>query len=297
LRVLVVVPTLAQRRLEALAHAIADQCRHLTDAGHDAHALLLHNGTHDHAVEALARREGVGYATHVPRGYSQIRNEAIRRAVDGGFDVLAMIDDDELPSDGWLAALVAPFDHDADVVVGPVLTAWPEDAPARFVRSSLPRAAPSTPDGWIDGDLRSGSCAIRVAALGSVRFDEHFDATGGEDTALFRRLQAAGARCYWASGASVTELVDPERVRLRYFAQRSFAQGRSLAVIQRLHPQPGEASVAHLVQDRSTRAARLAWWALRRRNVGHLLESACEVAFISGYASRSLAQARRAAGR
>jgi len=282
MRVLVVVPTLGQRDLEPLARAIAEECRGVGEP------LVLHNGAPSDAVADLCTRNGVSYRTHLPLGYSEIRNEAIRLATEADFDVLAMIDDDEMPSPGWLRALVAPFGSGADVVVGPVTTTWPDGTPARFTRSALPRPASSRPDGFLDIDLRSGNCAIRLSALGDLRFDEEFNATGGEDTALFRRLRAAGARAYWAGSASVAELVDRDRVRLRYFAGRSSAQGRSFAAVQKLVPRLDDERPVALLRRRSVRSARLAWWAVSRRNVSHLLESACEVAFVIGYVSGRL---------
>lgn len=290
-RVLVIVPTLGQRDVTGLVRAIARESASIA-GDHDVTPLLLHNGSRSEALAELSSAEGLGYDTHGPMGYSEIRNEAAERAVDGGFDILVMMDDDELPSPGWLAALLAPFRLGADVVVGPVLTAWPEGTPRAFARSALPRAVRDLPDGWVDIDLRSGNCAIRVGVLGSERFDPRFNIGGGEDTALFRRLRAQGARCYWASSASVTELVDRERVRLRYFARRSFSQGRSHGVIVSLVPRPDDPSAGALLRARAARSARLALWTVRDRNPGRLLEMVCEVAFLAGFARSRLATRR-----
>lgn len=287
MRILVVVPTLGQRDLVPLARALVAECAAIRAAGHDPEPLMLQNGAHEDAIADLSRDAGMSYASHRAPGYSEIRNEAIRRAVEGSFDVLVMIDDDELPSAGWLAAILAPFDVGADVVVGPVLTTWPAGTPKRFARSALPRATANIPDGWIDADLRSGNCAIRVASLGSLRFDDQFNVGGGEDTALFRRMRAAGARCFWASSAWVAELVDRDRIRLRYFAGRAYAQGRTYAVIRAVLPRRDDVGPIRLLRDRSARSARLLWWAISRRNLSHLLESACEVAFMAGFVSRS----------
>jgi succinoglycan biosynthesis protein ExoM len=277
------VPTLAVRPLDALVHAIATECKSVAD--HQCVALVLHNGGSSEQIAAMAESAGVAYANHEPLGYSEIRNSAIDHAVAGHFDVLVMIDDDETPCAGWLASLLAPFALGADVVVGPVKTVWPAGAPARYVRSSLPRSVPDRPDGFIDSDLRSGNCAIRVPALGSLRFADRFNRAGGEDTALFRAMRAAGARCYWARSAIVAELVDENRASLRYFAGRAFAQGRSLAAVQAMMPRDEDPTRPHVARLRIARAFRLTWWAMTRRRLGHLLEAACEMAFIAGFVS------------
>ena len=283
MRVLVVVPTLGRRDLGPLVRDIAEQRRAAAAVGHEVDALVLHNGSESGPLRELVIGAGLAYDSHAALGFSQIRNEAVGRAVEGRFDVLVMIDDDERPDPGWLPALLAPFAAGADVAVGPVRTAWPPDAPQRFIRSSLPRATTDPPDGWIDVDLRSGNCAIRVDRLDGLRFDDRFDAAGGEDTAMFRRLRAAGARCYWVGAASVTELVDPSRVRLRYFARRAYGQGRSYAVIQRLLPRADDPRPVAVLRLRAVRAARLGRWSMTRRNIGHLFDSASELAFALGY--------------
>lgn len=282
---LVVVPTLGQRDLQPLIRDLGHECGALVHEGHDVEGLVLHNGPSSPALADHSRLAGLAYDSHERKGFSSVRNEAIRRAIERGFDVVAMIDDDERPATGWLTALVAPFATGADVVVGPVLTTWPEGAPARFVRSSLPRPAVDLPSGWIDMDLRSGNCAIRVSRIGATRFDEQFNRRGGEDTAFFRRLRADGARCFWQASAVVRELVDTERVQLRYFARRALSQGRSFAMIQRAVPRSDDLRPFAVLRERGVRAARLAWWGMRDRNAGRLLESSCEAAFMLGYAS------------
>lgn len=277
------VPTLGERRLGNLVRAIANECAATGVKAHAASPMVLHNGAASAELARICRASGVLYANHERRGYSEIRNQAIQRAIASASDVLVMIDDDELPVSGWLAALIAPFADGADVVVGPVATAWPDGAPNRYVRSDLPRAVTERGDGPIDADLRSGNCAVRISTIGSLRFDDRFNRTGGEDTAFFRQVRAGGARCFWAQAASVVELVDRERVSLRYFARRSFAQGHGLAAIRSSVPRSDDPPPAKLVRTCVTRAARLGRWTVTRRSLSHALEAACEVAFVAGF--------------
>ncbi|HEY7768427.1 glycosyltransferase, partial [Longimicrobium sp.] len=56
------------------------------------------------------------------RGVSHARNAAVAAAREAGAEMMAFIDDDEVPQPGWLDELLrVQAQHDADVVAGPVL--------------------------------------------------------------------------------------------------------------------------------------------------------------------------------
>jgi succinoglycan biosynthesis protein ExoM len=66
---------------------------------------------------------------------------------------------------------------------------------------------------------------VRRAALRDARFDPSFGRSGGEDTALFRRLVARGARFEWVDDAIAHEFVPALRHRPGWLAQRAFRGG------------------------------------------------------------------------
>lgn len=148
---------------------------------------------------------------HVPEPNIALARNAAVQAARGEF--IVFIDDDEQPSDAWLAQLIqTQRSSQADVVIGPVEGRLPPDAPDWMARGGF-FAAPSMPTGT---RLRytqaySGNCLLRAAMLARLKgpFDPAFGVTGGSDTMLFRDAELAGATIIWSEEARVSEEVPP----------------------------------------------------------------------------------------
>jgi len=101
----VVIPTRNRRAtLAALLDRVDPQA---TAAG--AEVVVVDNGSTDGTPELLRPLEAQGQLRVVREptpGATRARNAGARAARG---DVLAFVDDDALPADGWLAALLAPF--------------------------------------------------------------------------------------------------------------------------------------------------------------------------------------------
>jgi len=165
---------------------------------------------------------------------SLARNAAIAAAKG---DWIIMIDDDEVPVPTWLQQLLAAqLAHNADVVFAPVLPEYAEATPdwirrgAYFDRRRLPTGT------RIDHrDARSGNVLIRHVLLqqltasqqgGIGPFDPAYGTTGGEDTMLFRRLDAMGAVMVWCDEAPADEYIPAERATAKWLLQRSYRTGQ-----------------------------------------------------------------------
>ncbi|MFZ6722296.1 glycosyltransferase family 2 protein [Undibacterium sp. Ji49W] len=165
---------------------------------------------------------------------SLARNAAIAAAKG---DWIVMIDDDEVPVSTWLQQLLAAqLAHNADVVFAPVLPDYAETTPdwirrgGYFDRRRLPTGT------RIDHrDARSGNVLIRHVLLqrltasqqgGVGPFDPAFGTTGGEDTMLFRRLDAMGAVMVWCDEAPASEYIPPDRATAKWLLQRSYRTGQ-----------------------------------------------------------------------
>ncbi|SNS73386.1 Glycosyltransferase, GT2 family [Geodermatophilus pulveris] len=177
-------------------------------------------------VGAWAGR-GVRYA-HEPRpGISAARNRALAEAGDA--DLLVFVDDDELPSAGWLAHLVAAWSAwGCAAVAGPV--------PARFLGAA---------DAWVSGsgvfDRRRLPTGTQVSGAGAgnllldlhqvralgLAFDERFGLTGGEDTLFTHALVRRGADIRWCDEAEAVEFVPADRLTRAWVLRRSFRAGSS----------------------------------------------------------------------
>ncbi len=139
---------------------------------------------------------------------------------------VAFVDDDEVVDEHWLAAYwERASEGECDGYFGPVLprietwyTPWLDVS--FFER-------PRFVSGTRITNLGAHTCNafVRRALLRDAMFDPAFGRSGGEDTALFRRLAARGAHFAWCDQAIVHEYVPAARHRPGWLAQRAFRGG------------------------------------------------------------------------
>jgi glycosyltransferase involved in cell wall biosynthesis len=169
---------------------------------------------------------------HVPEpGLSSVRNAAIAYA-RRGFDMLAMIDDDERPRPRWLIELVhALRTSRSDAAIGPVPQIVPAHAP-RWLRTGTFYDLPTFADGAMMNLGYSGNCLLRVASLEryGVMFDTDLNAAGGEDMLFFKDFLQRGARIVYAAKAIATEALPASRLTARYLIALSYRRGNTLAI-------------------------------------------------------------------
>jgi glycosyltransferase involved in cell wall biosynthesis len=184
----------------------------------------------------------VHYAHQPVPGIAAVRNRILDGAVDDlRADLVAMIDDDELPEPRWLAELVATQEQTgAALVAGRVVPEFtgpldPWVAAGRFhTRRNLPTGAPITVAAA--GNLLLDARQLR--ALGQ-RFDERVGLAGGEDTLFSRELHARGASMVWCAGSVAVDRVLPERMTRRWVLARAMSHGDAwVRVGLRLAPGP-----------------------------------------------------------
>lgn len=161
-------------------------------------------------------------------GIAAGRNRALAEAADS--ELLVFIDDDELPSPGWLAHLLRTREEtDAAAVAGTVTSRFPGPLPewisagGFFERRRLRTGTPI--DVAATNNLALHLPQVRAAGLA---FDARFGLTGGEDTLFTRQLAASGARMVWCAEAVVTDLVPLERATPRWVMRRAFSSGNSV---------------------------------------------------------------------
>jgi succinoglycan biosynthesis protein ExoM len=168
---------------------------------------------------------------HAPaRNISVARNACLGAATAA---LVAFIDDDEIASPEWLAALVATLEvGSADVVLGPTQAVYQSDSPAWMRKGDFHSTKPV----WVGGEIRTGyTCNVlfkRIApALNGRRFRVDLGTSGGEDTIFFSEVHRAGGRIDYAEKALVTELVAADRSNLSWLLRRRFRFGRTLGLL------------------------------------------------------------------
>lgn len=164
-------------------------------------------------------------------GISAARNRAL--SASGSSDVLVFIDDDERPSEHWLAELLTTFDsYRPSAVVGPVISSF-------AVRPSAWVAA----GGFFERRRLQTGTTVTVAATNNLlldmatvrrldlRFDPALGTTGGDDTMFTSQLVARGGSIIWCAEAVVTDVVPESRLTWRWVVLRALSSGNSWSTV------------------------------------------------------------------
>jgi succinoglycan biosynthesis protein ExoM len=195
--------------------------------------LLVDNDPSGSAVdvaERLAAEAPVAfrYAREPRAGVANARNTAVALA---SAPLIAFLDDDEIASTGWLAALVkTQADLGADVVFGPIEAvlgagaAEPRSHFQAFFSRRMEGADRLLEKPWGCGN----SLLVKATALvGDTPFDPAANETGGEDDLLFQGVRGRGGTFGWSAAALVDEVVPDDRASWSYLTRRAFSYGHN----------------------------------------------------------------------
>ncbi|HEV2730561.1 MAG TPA: glycosyltransferase, partial [Terriglobales bacterium] len=160
--------------------------------------------------ESVASPWPIKYVVEPRRGLTYARNRAVADA--GDVDFLAFIDDDEVPSVGWLDELLwAQAEFAADVVSGPVLPNYSPEI-SEWIRAGDFFSSPSISTG-----TRCKTGATHNVLVGRhvfervLGFDHTYALSGAEDTDFFLRAAEAGCKIVWSQEAVVYEFISAKR--------------------------------------------------------------------------------------
>ncbi len=165
------------------------------------------------------------------QGLSYVRNALVELGFSNpavGF--LAMMDDDQWAEPHWLdACLKVQKETSADIVGAAV---WPEFEidPPKWALESQVYVLDTKTTGQVEMLTGNGGVLISrnaIELLPPPWYDHEFAKTGGEDSDLFRRLQAAGARFARAADAIIHETFPASRVTLRWALSRAYRAGNT----------------------------------------------------------------------
>jgi succinoglycan biosynthesis protein ExoM len=222
------------KRRESLRRTLSHVAAAAAGLSEPPSVIVVDNDGQDPEVERTVRefsarsRLGVCYAVESKPGISAARNTVFAQADALRVRFLAMIDDDEWPSPGWLQELLAAQARaSATVVGGPVRPVFPDEAAAlrRYARF------------WaVDRQFLQGRpfvyCTCNflidlqaIAAVPRPLFDDAFGLSGGGDTVFFRSLFFDGHSMVWSEQAFVYEEVPPSRASFAWIRQRRFRVG------------------------------------------------------------------------
>jgi glycosyltransferase involved in cell wall biosynthesis len=180
-------------------------------------------------TEGLKRqsRLEIEYSSEPRQNIALARNKAIESAPG---NLIAFIDDDEIPEPTWLLNLYQAYmNFHADGVLGPVNPHFEVEPPAWIIKGKLLERE-SFATGTILRNIRhmrTGNVLFSRDILneGENPFDPRFGRTGGEDTDFFKRMIKKGALFIWCNEACVYERIPPQRLKRAYLLKRGFLRG------------------------------------------------------------------------
>jgi succinoglycan biosynthesis protein ExoM len=214
--------------LEKLLRAVAEQ---RTDGRFTFSCAVVDNdeaGSARNLIERLQKTSPmpIEYAIEPTRNFAMVRNRVVSM-VSG--ELLAFIDDDEVPQEDWLLRMLQTLrQSDADAVLGPVRPYFENQPPSWVVKSRICER-PAYPTGTVLHwrQTRTGNVLLRTAVIRDegLQFDPAYG-SGGEDVDFFRRAALAGKKFVWCEEAPAYELVPESRLTRSYHLKRALLQGR-----------------------------------------------------------------------
>lgn len=222
--------------LEAVLPLLVAQARSVAPRAR-ARVLIVDNDPDAGASRVVAaaqeRAPGMIEGVHEPTpGIVAGRNRALSESA--GSDLLAFIDDDEIPGPGWLQALLRAWRaQGCAAVTGPTPPAF-ESEPDHWVRASGAFDSWSAADGAQVRSADTGNLLLDLSAVRAMglRFDPRYGLTGGEDSLFTRQLTRGGGRIIFAADAVVTKRVPAARATRAWVLRRAYRSGSSWARVR-----------------------------------------------------------------
>lgn len=167
----------------------------------------------------------VKYFVQTEKNISLTRNMAVKNATG---EFVLFIDDDEYACPQWVRVLLSTLvELNVDGVFGAKSPIFNETTPKWMMSSELfygSLAKTGSP-----GPKYTSNCIIKSSILSKVEgpFDPKYGITGGEDTHLFDRLEALGARFVFCREAMVYEFLPTNRTTVSYLFFKGLRGGNS----------------------------------------------------------------------
>jgi glucosyl-dolichyl phosphate glucuronosyltransferase len=206
------------------------------------------DATHD-TVESYAPRFSgrLHYVFEKRQGRSHALNAGIT-ATSG--DLVGMIDDDEQIDHRWFQRIYEMFaTGEVDFIGGPYVPRWPSTPPVWLPRShagviGIVDGGSQHAYGTSDAELMGGNAVISRAILTKVGLYSTDLGRNGkrpladEDTDMYHRLLAAGARGMYVPDLIIYHYIHPDRLTKSYFRRWHFWRGVSSGRLDQRQPQP-----------------------------------------------------------
>jgi glucosyl-dolichyl phosphate glucuronosyltransferase len=181
----------------------------------------------------------------------QGRSHALNTGINStSGDLVGMIDDDEQIDHQWFRRIYEMFaGGDLDFIGGPYVPHWPGTPPSWLPPNhagviGVVDGGSQHVYGTSDAELMGGNAVISRAMLTKVGLYSTDLGRNGkrpladEDTDMYHRLLAAGARGMYVPDLIIYHYIHPNRLTKRYFRRWHFWRGVSSGRLDQRQPQP-----------------------------------------------------------
>ncbi|MBW2661431.1 MAG: glycosyltransferase family 2 protein [Deltaproteobacteria bacterium] len=205
--------------------------------------LVVDNNSTDNTQDVLRQLAHIDgpplrFVSEMRQGIVHARNRCIEETRNSAF--LAFIDDDELPGHSYLKVAVDALKNEgAECVGGEIRVKLPNDPGPPWLTDELlgflGKVKHSKEAFWISErstPVWSGNVAYKTALFrDGLRFDERYNRAGkriggGSDAIMFWKLLESKRRIRYRPDMWIEHLIDPEKIRCRYFLKLHFSRGR-----------------------------------------------------------------------
>ncbi|MGW9158898.1 MULTISPECIES: glycosyltransferase [unclassified Microbacterium] len=214
--------------LEALLLALPPRIAECGELGVEIDVLVVDNDAAGSARE-VAERAGlpVRYVIEPTPGIAAARNRILDECE--ARDLVAFIDDDEIPREHWLSSLLTVWrEHGADAVMGRVISIFDEDVDPWLLTSGTFRR-PTRETGTVLEVAAAGNLLLDLRCIRrlGLRFDQSLGLGGGEDTLFSRQLVRRGGLIVWCNESETEDPVVAARLSRSWAAQRAFSSANA----------------------------------------------------------------------
>jgi len=166
--------------------------------------------------------QALHYYVEPDRGLCSVRNCLLQKAMQHKADLIAFIDDDEMPHNDWLINIYnGLISYSVDIATGPVVPTKEIIPPTEYEKGQK----------YNTGDtpryISTNNVIFKkrlVSELGLI-FDPYFNFIGGEDFDYFARANKLGCSAIWINEAIIFEKILPERETFKYKLFRHYTGG------------------------------------------------------------------------
>lgn len=223
------------KRPALLADLLTGLLSQKTDALFSFSVVVVDNDSRESGRETVERFQCnhpgiIQYFIEPTQNIALARNRGVAHATG---NLVAFIDDDEVPPEGWLLSLYgALIKFKADGVLGPVKPRY-DVAPSEWALKAGIFDRPNSQDyqtglvlHW--GQTGTGNVLMQRSALELIDgpFRREFG-SGGEDIDFFRRLMDQGNVFVWCAEAVAYETVPAERTQIYFQLKRALLRGKA----------------------------------------------------------------------